>query len=206
MAYILGFFTADGNMLKNKRGAHFIEFDTVDRKLLEKIRTSLCSDHKITKRKRSTDSKGVYRMQIGSKVMFNDLLKLGLVPRKSKLIRLPHIPKKYLSHFVRGYFDGDGNVTVCTYQRKARNNKLTTILQSGFTSGSKNFLANLKNKLSKTGIIKGGTLYYSSNGWRLYFSINDSKKLYSYLYTGLNKTNELFLERKKVIFEKYLGM
>jgi hypothetical protein len=32
MAYVLGFFTADGNMLKNKRGAHFIEFNTTDYK------------------------------------------------------------------------------------------------------------------------------------------------------------------------------
>jgi len=205
MAYVLGFFTADGNMIKNKRGAHFIEFQITDKDLLKKIRELLDSNHKISVRKIDARSKTLYRLQIGSKKIFNDLLKLGLTPNKSKTIKLPVVPEKYSSHFLRGYFDGDGNVTVCTYKRKTRNNKSTTILQSGFTSGSKNFLASLKNKLSKAGVVKGGTLYYSSNGWRLYFSMNDSKELYNYLYTGLNKTDKLFLKRKKIIFEKYLG-
>jgi len=128
---------------------------------------------------------------------------LGLCPKKSKRIKLPNVPRKYFSHFVRGYFDGDGNVTICTYKRKARNDKLTTVLQSGFTSGSKEFLADLKDKLLKEKVVKGGTLYYSSNGWRLYFSINDSKKLYRYIYKDSVK-NKLFLHRKKIIFEKFI--
>ena len=38
MAYVLGFFTADGNMIKNKRGSHFIEFYSTDRDIIEKIK------------------------------------------------------------------------------------------------------------------------------------------------------------------------
>jgi hypothetical protein len=30
MAYILGFFAADGTMIKNRRGAHFIELEITD--------------------------------------------------------------------------------------------------------------------------------------------------------------------------------
>lgn len=41
MAYVLGFFAADDNMLKNKRGAHFIEFQSVDKEIIEKIRNVL---------------------------------------------------------------------------------------------------------------------------------------------------------------------
>jgi len=205
MAYVLGFFVADGSMVKNRRGAHFIEFQITDKDLLKKIRKLFGSNHKISIRKNKSNKwKTVYRLQIGSKEIFNDLLRIGLFPHKAKRIRLPNIPKEYFSHFVRGYFDGDGNVTICTYKRKARNNKPTTILQSGFTSGSKKFLADLKNKLLKEKIVKGGTFYYSNNGWRLYFSINDSRKLYNYLYAGLNKTDKLFLKRKKIVFEKYL--
>jgi hypothetical protein len=33
----------------------------------------------------------------------NDLLKLGVLPRKSKIIKFPKIPKKYLNHFIRGF-------------------------------------------------------------------------------------------------------
>jgi len=64
MAYILGFFAADGNMLKNKRGAHFIEFNTVDKELLEKIKKTLRSDHKISARRRSEKWATCYRLQI----------------------------------------------------------------------------------------------------------------------------------------------
>ena len=203
MAYVLGFFTADGSMIKNKRGAHFIEFQITDKDLLEKIRELLDSNHKIHACKRNNRWKTRYRLQIGSKIIYTDLLKLGLTPNKSKTMKLPVVPEKYFPHFLRGYFDGDGNVTICTYKQKARNNKLITTLQSGFTSGSKNFLANLQNKLLKTGVVKGGTFYYSNNGWRLYFSINDSKQLYGYMYKGLSRNNNLFLKRKKIIFEKY---
>jgi intein/homing endonuclease len=205
MAYVLGFFAADGNMIKNKRGGHFIEFQITDGELLERIRELLNSNHKITICNRNKRCKTLYRLQIGSKIIYNDLLKLGLTPNKSKTIKLPIVPDKYFPNFLRGYFDGDGNVTICTYKRKERNNKPTTILRSGFTSGSKSFLAVLKNQLLKEEVVRGGTLYYSSNGWRLYFSINDSKRLYWYMYKGLKRNDRLFLKRKKLVFEKYLG-
>jgi len=204
MAYILGFFTADGSMIRNKRGAHFIEFQITDKDLLEKIRILLGSNHKISTRKMSDNGKAIYRLQIGSKVIFNDLLKLGLSSSKSKRIKLPITPRKYFQHFLRGYFDGDGNVTVCTYKRKTRNNKLTTILQSGFISGCKKFLEGLKEKLLGEKIVKGGSLYYSSGGWRLFFSINDSKQLYRYMYSGINRGSKLCLDRKKIIFDNYM--
>lgn len=203
MAYVLGFFTADGSMTKNKRGSHFIEFQITDKELLEKIRDSLSSNHKISIRKnRVINQKVAYKLQIGSKEIFNDLLKLGLSSKKSKRIKLPNIPKKYFSHFVRGYFDGDGNVTVCNYRRN-NNDKFSTTIQSGFVSGCRSFLQSLKDELSKLHIIKGGTLYYSNNGWRLFFSINDSKNFYHYIYDQLG--NNLFLNRKKKIFEEYWG-
>ena len=51
MAYILGFFTADGSMIANKRGAHYIDFHITDKDLLYKIRKIFQSNHKIKKRK-----------------------------------------------------------------------------------------------------------------------------------------------------------
>lgn len=64
MAYILGFFCADGSMSKNKRGARFIEFQITDKDLLEKTRTVVGSDHKITIRRRNNNKhKTAYRLQ-----------------------------------------------------------------------------------------------------------------------------------------------
>jgi len=51
MAYVLGYFAADGSMLKNGRGGHYIEFTTTDRIIFQKIRPTLGSNHKISIRR-----------------------------------------------------------------------------------------------------------------------------------------------------------
>ena len=153
MAYVLGFFTADGNMVKNKRGAHFIAIEITDRDILEKIKEAVGSNHKIGVKKRKFPEKDAYRLQIGSKEMFDDLLRLGLMPNKSKTIDLPFVPDKYLSHFVRGYFDGDGCISYGIYNRKDRKSK-NYLFGSRFTSGSKIFLENLLKKIRDNAIIE----------------------------------------------------
>ena len=201
MAYVLGFFTADGNMIKNKRGAHFISIEITDLEILEKMKQSIGSNHKISIRKHKLPEKDSYRLQIGSKVIFNTLLKLGLMPAKSKIVDLPIIPKEYFSDFVRGYFDGDGSVVIADYIRKDRNNKKSKTILSGFTSGSPEFLRNMHRELKKIAGIAGGTFNFSSNGYRLYFSVKDSLKLYNFMYGKIN--NDLLLARKKSKFEEY---
>ncbi len=198
MAYVLGFFAADGCMIKNNRGAHFIEFHITDKDLLVKIKKLLNSDNKISTRERNFKWKTGYRLQIGSKAMFKDLLSAGMTPRKSNIIKLPAVPKKYFNHFVRGYFDGDGNVFLNRRTDRANRN---FILQSGFTSGSEKFLKGLHINLKKFARIRGGTLCYTSGAHRLSFSIEDSIRLYKFMY---NTKNGLFLLRKKKIFEKYI--
>ena len=203
MAYVLGFFAADGSMTKNKRGSCFIEFSTVDKSILEDIKRALDLEHIIASRNGGETNKVLFRLQIGSKDLFEDLLRLGMTSSKSKTLKFPTIPKKYLAHFVRGYFDGDGNVYGRKYQRKDRKNKMSISLSSGFTSGSRVFLEELQTNLVENAFLKGGSLHYRSRAYRLYYSMNDSKKLYDFMY----KSNEsLYLERKKNVFEKYISM
>src|SRR3989344_6876590 len=97
MAYVLGFFAADGSMNHNKRSGYYIEFEITDKDLLTAIRSSLGSNHKITERKRIRNRVPSYRLQIGSKTLFSDLQKFGMTPHKSKTIRLPTVPAKYLA-------------------------------------------------------------------------------------------------------------
>ena len=196
MAYVLGVFTADGNMLKNKRGAYFSEIQSTDKEILYKIRKVLRSNLKISEyQPKNPKHKKRYRLQIGSKEIFRDLLKLGITPKKSKTIELPKIPNKYFSHFVRGYFDGDGCVSTCVYQKRDRKNP-SNIIISHFVSGSKKFLSEFYKKL-KQKVVRGGTFYFHDGGYRLSFSIADSRVLYEFMY---NNSKELFLSRKK----KYL--
>ncbi|MCC6323181.1 LAGLIDADG family homing endonuclease [Candidatus Nomurabacteria bacterium] len=106
MAYVLGFFSADGYITVNKRGGQFWCIQITDKKLLESIRKTINSNHKISLRRGSNSTKNLYRLQIGSIEMCNDLRQLGLFEKKTKNMVIPQIPKKYLPDFVRGYFDG----------------------------------------------------------------------------------------------------
>lgn len=53
------------------------------------------------------------RVDIYNKKIFNDLVKLGLEPRKSKTCLFPEFMKTnpFIADFIRGYFDGDGWVS-----------------------------------------------------------------------------------------------
>ena len=44
--------------------------------------------------------------------MFDDLSQYGIVPRKTLGFDMPFLGKEYMSHFFRGYFDGDGSISI----------------------------------------------------------------------------------------------
>ena len=202
MAYVLGFFAADGSMVRNGRGAHFIEFKITDQELLESIRLALGSHHTIAHLKRGGENwKTQFRLQIGNKTMFEDLASLGMTQNKSLTLRMPNVPSEHLSHFVRGYFDGDGNVYANEYARKGRKTLSTTLL-TGFTSGSKDFLEGLHRILSEHSIVAGGSLFARESYFRLHYSVQDSCGLYRFMY---NTESSLFLSRKKTVFENYFN-
>lgn len=202
MAYVLGFFYADGSMFINPRGSHYVAFYSADKDILRKIRYSMGSQHHIGDRGiRSGMIKRSYVLQIGSKSMFQNLERFGLTPNKSKQLLMPKIPITYFRDFVRGYFDGDGNVTISVYSRKDRGGRAARVILAGFTSGSKKFLLQLRSHLQRYASLGKGTLYFANRGHRLYYSVHDSQKLYAFMYGGLK--NKLFLLRKKKVFEKY---
>jgi hypothetical protein len=200
MAYVLGFLYADGNIIFTKRATWFWSLQINDKDILEEIKKAINSEHVISKKKKYNNQKQSYRLQVGSKDMCYDLMRLGLTERKSKTILLPKVPKKYFPDFLRGYFDGDGGVWV-GFKNKQRQNK-TYVISAYFTSGSREFLTALKEILSEYGIL-GGSLVKKQRGFDLKYSIKDSLILYKIMY---NKRCSLFLKRKRDKFEKYIKM
>ena len=200
MAYVLGFFAADGSMIRNKRGAHFIEFTITDRIVLEIIQKAVGSTHKIKRRERN---KGVwktqYRLQIGSKKWFADLLRLGFTPNKSSTLQFPEMPKKYVGDFVRGYFDGDGCVYFKQHWLKGRSRKIWVFVTL-FTCGNRSFLEVLHARLLKF-CIKGGRISNKNRGYDLVFSRHDSLALYRLMYHTVEVSN-MFLPRKREKLER----
>ena len=52
-------------------------------------------------------------IQLYSKKMAEDLSKYGIIPNKTYTQnKLPNIPLEYMCHYIRGYFDGDGGISL----------------------------------------------------------------------------------------------
>ena len=112
MAYILGLLFADGALLDARKSSRacYIQLTSKDKPLLETVRELMGSSHLITKRKpeyvyfkeKRYFRSEIYSLRIGSKLMYQDLLKKGLTPNKSLTMRFPYVPQKYLSFFTRG--------------------------------------------------------------------------------------------------------
>lgn len=198
MAYVLGFMYADGNIIKNKRGACFISIYSADRDLLECIQTYLQSNHKLSRRKGARSDN--FRIQFGSKVMYEDLLKIGLKPNKTTRMKLPHVPVKFQGDFIRGYFDGDGNVWSGLIHKDRKTSHST--LRAVFTSCSNPFLRSMERLIYQKSGIHGVIRKGLGNYYRLTYSMSGALKLYKIMYNSLQ--SPLFLKRKKAVFENFI--
>lgn len=114
-AYVLGLLYSDGNNSKQK-GTIRIQLQEDDKDILEKVRKELNYSKELTyvdcsKRIYGNGyvSKNMYSLDVYSKYMCNRLEEIGVVPNKSLILTFPEcIPSDYVSHFIRGYMDGDG--------------------------------------------------------------------------------------------------
>ena len=200
MAYVLGFFAADGYITVNRRGGQFWCLDITDKKLIEQIKINIEADHKISIRRRQAGKYISYRLQIGSIEMCDDLRKLGYNEKKTKNLSVPNVPSIYFADFIRGYFDGDGNVWIGWIHKERKTQ--TFAIQTVFTSCSEKFLLEIRKRLEifdiKRGVLKQG----NGNYYRLVYSVFGSLKLYDFMYNGRD-TSKFYLKRKKDVFEKY---
>ena len=205
MAYVLGYFAADGSMIENVRGGYYIEITSTDIELLQIVKRVTGSTHKISTRpKRSENCNVSYRIQIGSTAWFSDLEKLGFTPNKSLTLSFPHVPQEYFGDFVRGYFDGDGCVYFKELQYADRKNK-RWILMTLFTSGSQSFLKSLHRRLKEYNIRGGVVKPKGKGGFELVFSHRDSLALYKLLYKR-EQSSHLNLKRKREKLEKAIDV
>lgn len=203
MAYVLGFFAADGSMVKNRRGGCYVEFQITDRDILLLIQKAFGSNHAISVRNRAEGHSTIYRFQLGSKRLFTDLEKHGFTQKKSKTLVMPIVPRRFLGDFIRGYFDGDGCVYFKKLQFADRKNP-RPILQIVFTCGNRDFLVRLRGVLHTKGL-RGGSIRKKIRGFDLLLSHRDSLALYGLMYHTV-PTTELYLVRKRELFRKGLSV
>lgn len=187
-AYWLGFLYADGCVHSNNNE---ISINITDKEHIEKFKIAIGAvNHKITETndKRFTNAKTLYQFTIKDEQLHKDLIQWGCVPQKSLLLnKIPNIPRDFISHFIRGYFDGDGSLH---YLQGTNNYRISFI-------GTKDFLNDIQKEIS-TNV----SLYYGSSGKAYQLSISGRKqveRILNYLYkdsqekTRLNRKYQTYL-------------
>ncbi|MCK9429171.1 MAG: hypothetical protein M0R17_04145 [Candidatus Omnitrophica bacterium] len=191
-AYILGFIYADGSI--NRASNSFtVGLAAKDIEILEFIKSELKYSGSICHNK-----KGSIILTITSKVIKNDLIKLGIIPNKTYESKsLPTIDNNLISHMMRGFFDGDGSI----YKTM---NKKHIEYSANFTNNY-NVLEIIKNWLYANNILSTTIRYRRgiSNKFACMLDIkgnNNIEKLYK-----LFEINKYFsLSRKRNRFNEFI--
>lgn len=114
MAYVVGFIAADGSMdLRGSWGSVIIS--STDRDVIERMASRIgdVKVHVAVGSRRGRDYKDVYRIEIHSWGAIRKLIDIGICPRKSYNMGPLNIPDEFFWHFLRGFTDGDGCLTLC---------------------------------------------------------------------------------------------
>jgi intein-encoded DNA endonuclease-like protein len=192
-AYFLGFLYADGTNTGN--GVN-LELLAPDKHILETLRDIIAPNKQLEYR----EDKNTFKLRCFSTQISNQLIKLGCPPKKSLILKFPTpdmVPDHLISHFMRGYFDGDGTINT-------GNNKYYRFGVASSREFSIAYGDIIRNKLNIS--------YTSSNhinGASGGITISGNKQIYilmSWLYQDANfflkRKHNLFLELEKRI--KYM--
>lgn len=188
-AYWLGFLYADGCVHSN---SYEISVNITDKEHVKKFQKAIeATNHKITvtNDKRWENAKTLYQFSIKDKQLHEDLIKWGCIPQKSlKIDKIPNIPRDFVSHFIRGYFDGDGSLH---YLKGTNNYRISFV-------GTQSFLMDIQKEL-QTNV----SLYFGSSGKAYNLQISGRKqveRILNYIYQ--DSTEQTRLDRK---YQTYLN-
>lgn len=111
-AYYLGFLAADGFVTKTGK---WVSCQVVfyDAHILEDMRSAVCSTAPLrdVDKRGFPGSKPAKVLTLCSVKLVSDLATYGIIPGKSKTLPYASIPTDMEQHYIRGLFDGDGNVS-----------------------------------------------------------------------------------------------
>jgi hypothetical protein len=118
-AQILGMIAADG-CVQNNRPVFEITLQRRDEEYVQHIKKCIKYDGPLNFSMKKTNKTKValpyVRLAITSRVIKEDLVKLGMIPSKSLKLKFPtseQVPDEFISSFVLGYLEGDGGINVC---------------------------------------------------------------------------------------------
>lgn len=195
-AYWLGFLYADGNVRIVGSKALDLTLAKKDESHLQCFANFMGNNLRITTRENLLH--GYERVHISCRLIVHnsqivdDLIKWGCVPEKTFVLSPPDINKQFIKHFIRGYFDGDGSVSLANKKYNSR-----------FLGANKEFVTFIRDELHENAFTKKANVKTLSRNNRNdlfefgFYSYEDNKKLYEYLYSD----NCICLNRKKILLE-----
>lgn len=202
-AYWLGFLMADGYNHESKSCVS-LRLQSGDREILEKYRDFLETDVPIYTFTRVTGVSKVARsyceVNICSPYFSEQLSRLGCVQGKTYTLKFPNVDSSLHRHFIRGFFDGDGCLSI--RDRKDRRIRGNSMSYTFTITGKEDVLLKIQEILvENTGISRTSlkdrtdifvkTLQY---GGRLVVT-----KIMDYLY----KDSNIYLKRKHDLYIHY---
>ena len=172
--YWLGFLYADGNI--SKEGYRIeMRLSIKDIEHLEKFRSFLQLTTKI--RTGECNGNGFCHLSVRNKHLWNKLNSLGCIPNKSLILTFPKLQlftkKEYVLHFIRGYVDGDGCLSLSKDGDKIRT-RISIV-------GTESFLNTINKIFKNKGYLRSKeTLSYKNKAFELRFSDLSSRRLARY--------------------------
>jgi len=129
--------------------------------------------------------------------IYDDLVRLGLTPRKSLILNFPEIPNQHVRHFIRGCWDGDGSVFI---------EKKINRMVAHFVSGSYKFVEGIVNSLMQAGLPDRTiqTNKRETPSYYIRYAGSQVHQLFHYMYDNVPSIQ--YLERKYNLFRQSLDM
>lgn len=192
-AYWLGFLYADGCVYRGSGSYSYrlqINLQARDRIILEKFQSAIESNYKIQEKK--VNNADCVLLKVNSTKMCEDLMNLGVVPRKSLICTFPKLRSDLIPHFIRGYFDGDGCITRTESRGKWGIN----------ICGNQAFLTSMQNIFKENDILVN---IYDNNHSVAKTLETGSHVMISKLYDFLYKNATVYLERKYEKFQAFMS-
>ena len=208
-AYLLGFYAADGN-INEKRKTFRIHLQKQDSELVylykdiisPDARTFTVEEHKTTGRNgQEVNAHESFGVDITSAKLCADLVNLGIGYNKSYSdLHIPEIPESLVRHFIRGYFDGDGCITIWLSKEKGKSDRVRGKFDICAKSAS---ILNEFIKFFATHDIKINLNYLKRDD--MYRISTSSKKELEKIYNMLYKDSNFYLSRKFNKFDHYVN-
>lgn len=202
-AYWLGFIYADGWIVHSRETSSYefgMQLRRGDRYVLEALNVELGGVHKIfdeefhgAVHKNSVVSHSESSvLRVYSKELVEDLMQLGIDVRKTESDTFPTVPDECFVDFLRGYFDGDGSLSI---DSRGRN------LRWDITGTNYGCFAAIQKTLSENHNISTSIYKHGERTWKLVcFRKDDVRNLLNLLYSD---TSAMRLERKYKIYSDY---